>query len=77
MIKTYFIFTDLPVHLEYRVHDLPLMQEKTIINFNISLKHPKDPTRIRAVNGEYTVSRNKLMYSSDGLVQYLELSPKN
>lgn len=80
MIRTYLVFKDLPVHVEYRVGDMPIMLEGTKIDFRIDLRHPRFPKKIRKVDGEYTISKSRLIYSSEsprsqGLTQYLELDP--
>ncbi len=77
-VRTFFVFTDLPKHVEYRVHPMPLLPEGTILRIDrIPLKDPKDPRRIRVVEGEYCVMNRRLVYSSvmSGLLQYLELAP--
>lgn len=78
LVRTYLVFQDLPVHIEYRVGDMPLIPEGTIICFKVNLKHPRDPKRIRKVDGTYKIVRRRLIYSSEkpsaqGLTQYLEL----
>ena len=79
VVRTFFVFTDLPVHYEYRVHDMPLIPEGLEIEFDTVLENPKDPTLKRRVSGPYRV-RRKVRYSTSqpsklGLTQYLELSP--
>lgn len=78
LVRTYIVFQDLPVHVEYRVGDMPIMPEGVQIRFKIDLKHPRDPKRIRKVDGTYEIKRRRLIYSSEkprdqGLTQYLEL----
>ena len=72
------VFLDLPIHYEFRVSDIPLLPEGTVIEFNLTLKDPRS-RRQREVMGPYKVVRQKLVYntaraSSSGLSQYLELS---
>lgn len=79
-MRTFLIFTDLPVHYEYRVHDMPLIPEGLEIEFDTVLKNPADTARERRVAGPYCVRRRKVRYSTTqpsklGLTQYLELSP--
>jgi hypothetical protein len=79
-VRTIFVFTDLPKHLEYRVGSMALLQEGTEIEFDLSLKNPSDPGKFRKVSGPYVVSRRILRYSTSragmmGLTQFLELTP--
>lgn len=76
-MRTSFVFTDLPKHVEYKVHPMPLLQEGTVIRVDrISLRDPADRRRVRIVEGEYRIMNRRLVYStSSGLLQYLELAP--
>jgi hypothetical protein len=78
LVRTYLVFKDLPVHVEYRTNDMPLIPEGIEIRFKASLRHPNFPKRIRKMDGIYKVIKRRLIYSSDrpsaqGLSQYLEL----
>ena len=78
-VRTYLVFQDLPVHVEYKSSDMPLIPEGTLIHFKIGLKHPKDFKRIREIDGTYEVVKRRLIYSlekpgAQGLTQYLELN---
>lgn len=80
LVRTFFVFLDAPSHIEFRAHDMPVIPEGTELDFSLRLLHPKDPRRIRLVNGPYRVVRRKLVYSTErpsrkGLSQYLEFSP--
>lgn len=80
LTRTYLVFKDLPVHVEYRVEDMPVMPEGAQIDFRIDLRHPRYPKRIRKVDGAYSISKRRLIYSfensrNQGLTQYLELDP--
>jgi len=76
-LSTYMIFVDLPVHIEFKVHPMPLMPEGVSIRFDkVSLRDPGDVRRVREVDGEYHVLHRRLVYSpSLGMLQYLEMSP--
>lgn len=79
-VRTFFVFLDVPRHVEYRVDDMPLLPEGTIVEFSLNVKNPRDPTKSRDINGPYKVIRRKLKYLSDspgrrGLSQYLEWEP--
>lgn len=81
LVRTFVIFQDLPIHVEFRVSPLPMMEPGTVINMDVRLVHPKDPKRVREVKGDYKVQERKLTMRSDsnapGLTQYLELAPVN
>jgi hypothetical protein len=82
-MKTYFIFLDLPVHMEYSVIPMPHLAVGTIIEFDLVLRNPKDPRKIREIKGKYYLKNCKLTYISNekltskrsGLVQYMEWEP--
>lgn len=76
-VRTFFVFTDLPKHIEYRVHPMPLLPEGTVLRIDrIPLRDPADRRRVRIVEGEHRVMNRRLVYStSSGLLQYLELAP--
>lgn len=80
-MKTFFVFLDIPVHVEYHAGDVPLMLEKTVIGFRASLRNPRNLKQVRKIDGDYEVFRRRLLYSTEGqnagLVQYLELKPIN
>ncbi len=80
-IRTFFVFLDLPVHVEFRAPDFPLMEELTVFEIRARLENPNDPRKVRVIEGDlYTVKARKLVYSTldksrMGLTQYLELAP--
>jgi hypothetical protein len=79
-ITTFLIFLDLPSHFEFRVSKMPVVPLGTIIHFKLRLRNPKDPKRLRKIDGPYSLVRKKLVYSNEisnrtGLSQYLEFSP--
>lgn len=79
-MRTYLIFQDLPMHVEYRVDDMQLIPEGTEIHFKLDLRHPREPKRIRKIDDTYRVEKRRLIFSTDksdaqGLSQYLELHP--
>lgn len=78
-VRTFFVFADLPKHIEYRVHSMPLLPEGTVLRLDrITLRDPADRRRVRLVEGEHRVMNRRLVYSTtSGLLQYLELSPKD
>lgn len=78
-MRTYLVFLDLPMHIEYRVNDMPLMPEGVVIHFKIDLRHPRNPKRIRKIDDKYKIENRRLIYSSvesgsQGISQYLELA---
>lgn len=78
-VRTFFVFVDLPVHIEFSAGSLPVLEEGTVIHFDLRLRHPSDRRRVRDVSGPHRILRRKLLYQSDGprsgFSQYLELSP--
>ena len=76
-MKTFLVFLDLPVHVEHRVDDMPLIPSGTVIGFRATLCNPRNMRQTRKIEGDYLVVRVKLLYSTkganSGLVQYLEL----
>lgn len=79
LVRTFLVFLDVPVHFEFRA-DMPLIPEGTEIEFRMALRNPKDPKRVRTIDGPYKVLRRKCIYSTQkssimGFSQYLELSP--
>ncbi len=79
-IRTFFIFLDLPQHLEFRVGEIPLLSEGIELELEIALKHPRNPRKIRRICGKHTIIRRVLKYTTTrsglmGLSQYLELMP--
>lgn len=77
-MNTFLVFTDLPIHVEYRVEDWPLVYKGLEIIFKINLVNPRDVKKVRKINGKYKIISHKLMYSNDksfasGLSQYIEL----
>jgi len=74
IFATFFVFVDLPKHIEFRSQDLPILKEGTFMDFNISIRNPKDPKKVRKIEGLHLVSRSILKYGGKrpGLTQYLE-----
>jgi hypothetical protein len=77
-VRTYFVFVDLPQHIEFRVTDMPILQKGMEIELDMSLRHPRNIRKVRKIEGVHTVLRRLLKYSttrasSMGLSQYIEL----
>ena len=74
VFPTFFVFLDLPKHIEFRSQNLPLLKEGTIVEFNITLKNFKDPTRNKKILGPHMINRSILKYGGKrpGLTQYIE-----
>lgn len=80
-VRTFFIFKDIPKHIEYRISDCPILSVGTVLHIDVLLRHLKDPKKTKRVQGEYIIDNAVLKYSSKqgsrhGLSQYLELIPK-
>jgi hypothetical protein len=75
-VRTYFLFLDLSKHVEYRVSDMPLLEEGTVIEFDTPIKDLYDPKRSVRIQGPHRLKRRVLKYSTsktrEGLTQYLE-----
>ena len=76
-IRTVFIFMDLPIHIEFRVGDCPILEKGTVVEFNAILKNPRDSSKSRHIEGPYEVNRSVLKYETGragflGLTQYIE-----
>lgn len=81
-VRTIFVFTDLPIHYEYRVGLFPLVQSGLVINFSLIISDPKDTKRTRSISGNYIIKNIILKYTNEipslkGLTQYLEMEPFN
>lgn len=79
-VRTFFVFLDLPTHVEYRVPDMPIMSEGTQIDVEMDVRYPRDPRKMRPLDGPYVVHRRRLIFTTKrrdamGLSQYLELKP--
>ena len=74
VFPTYFIFVDLPKHIEFRAQDLPILKEGTQMEFDITLRNPKDHNKQKKIQGMHIISRSLLKYGGkrSGIVQYLE-----
>lgn len=75
--RTVFVFLDLPIHLEHRAGELPLLAEGTIVEFDLEIKNPRDPAKKRHIQGPHEVVRSILKYATGrpglpGLTQYVE-----
>lgn len=79
-VRTVFVFTDVPWHGELRAGDLPLLEEGTIMEFDLKVSNSADRTKRKHVLGSYVVSRRSLKFSGSrigkqGMTQYLEWTP--
>jgi hypothetical protein len=76
-VRTKLVFVDLPVHYEFQISDLPLLEEGLIIEFVLNLQDPRSK-RSRRIEGPHKIIRRKLVYTTEkpsnaGLTQYLEV----
>lgn len=75
-LRTFFVFKDLPRHVEFHAGRVPLIPVGESIHMDIELRSPRDRTRTRKVEGLYVIGSRTLRYSAaHGLTQYLELDP--
>ncbi len=80
LIRTFFVFTDVPKHLELRVGGIPLLTEGTLVEFDLALRNPRNINKTRRIYGIYKLTKRILKFSSSipgksGLTQYIEWSP--
>jgi len=73
-VTTFFVFVDLPKHVEFRVPSVPLLPEGTVIDFNLTIRSLKDVRKTIPVQGPHVLQRSVLTYGGKrpGLVQFLE-----
>lgn len=73
-IKTYFVFLDLPRHVEFRVSDMPLLEEGTLMDFDLTIRSLKNPKKTIPIQGTHTLFRRVLKFGGKrpGLAQFLE-----
>lgn len=79
--QTYFVFLDLPQHLEILAGYLPLMDEGTEVEFDLSIRNPKNPSLTKKILGFYYIDRRVLNWKNSskrksGLIQYIEWKKK-
>lgn len=79
-IRTFFIFLDVPRHFEFRAGSLPRLSVKDKVEFDLSLRNPRDPTKTRKISGTYEVRSIRMKYEASkaglqGLSQYVEWIP--
>lgn len=78
-IRTFFVFLDLPKHVEFRVGSLPLLPEGLEVQFDLEVRVWVGPRKPRPIEGVYRVQKRIVRFSSigsrSGLTQYLEWEP--
>ncbi len=81
LVRTFFVFLDLPVHIEFAVSPMPIMSEGLVIDMDMVLRNPKDPRKTREVRGPHLIHHVKLTYKSSGRTsgfsQYVEFVPSD
>lgn len=74
VFPTFFIFVDLPKHIEYRVQDMPFLKEGMLVDFDFSIKDSKNPKALKIIKGLHVL--NKIIYKyggkRPGFSQYVE-----
>lgn len=76
-VKTYFVFLDLPQHLEIFAGSLPVLDVGTEVEYDLLVRNPKNPSAVRKIQGIYKVKERILKWKNlskrrSGLIQYLE-----
>jgi hypothetical protein len=79
-VRTFLVFLDLPKHVEFRTDGFPLLEEGTVVDFDLTVKDPQSTRKPRELKGPYRVKRRVLKFSSgraskSGFSQYLEFDP--
>jgi hypothetical protein len=79
-LRTFLVFLDLPKHVEFRMEGWPLLEEGTVVDFDVHVKDPSGGRKPREVVGPYRVKRRVLRFETErpsrrGLSQYLEMEP--
>lgn len=71
---TYFVFTDLPKHIEFRTEDLPILKEGMEVDFELNIRNPRDPKKTKRIEGLHVITRIILKYGGkrSGFTQYVE-----
>lgn len=77
--RTFFIFSNIPIHIELFGGFLPLFSPGTQAEFNIQVKDPRNHRHEFPVVGLFEVSSRKLIYQTEisrktGFSQYIEWS---
>ena len=73
-MRTYLVFQDFPIHIEYRVEDTNPLIEGTEISFgDVKLINPKNRKQFRTINGSFKIIKRKIVMNKSGFSQYLEL----
>ena len=73
-VKTFYVFTDLPRHVEFRVQDMPVLEVGCVVEFDLMVRNPKDTGKTFPIIGAHVVKRRVLKHGgkAPGLVQFLE-----
>jgi len=74
IFPTFFIFMDLPKHLEYRVQNMPLLKEGMIVDFNLNINDLRSFRHPKIIKGNHIINKCVFKYGGKrpGLVQYVE-----
>jgi len=73
-ITTFFVFIDLPKHVEFRAPNIPILPEGTVIDFNLTIRSLRDVRKTIPIQGPHILQRSVLTYGGKrpGLVQFME-----
>jgi hypothetical protein len=74
VFPTYFIFLDLPKHIEFRSQNLPILSEGLEMDFDLTIRNPRDVRKSKRISGIHVISRCLLKFGGkhSGIAQYLE-----
>ena len=71
---TFFVFLDLPKHVEFRASSVPLLNVGDEVEFDLTIRSLKDPKRSIPISGLHRVERRFLKFGGKrpGFSQYIE-----
>jgi hypothetical protein len=74
VVPTFFVFLDLPRHVEFRAPDGPVLAEGTEVEFELTIRSTRDPRKTIPISGTHVLHRRVLRFGGKrpGLSQYLE-----
>lgn len=79
-VRSFLVFLDYPKHVEFRVDGFPVLEEGTVVDFDLLIKDPQGGRKPWECKGPYRLKRRVLKFSmgrpsKSGFTQYLEFEP--
>ena len=80
VVRTFLVFLDVPKHVEFRADGFPVLEEGSVVDFDVKVGDPLNTRKPRELKGPYRLRRRVLKFSQDrpskaGFSQYLEFEP--